>query len=69
MIIVAIIALCFTAVVAVGGLLAALFRRGMNEGRLTEILSTLQTIVSDHEARIRVLEHAQTTRAKTESGS
>ena len=43
-------------VVAVAGLLAAIFRRGQNEGRLTEILSELRRITSDHESRIRILE-------------
>lgn len=51
--------------VAIGGLLVGLFKRGVNEGRLTEILSTLQKIDSDHEIRIRVLEHAEAARMKT----
>lgn len=45
-----------TIMTAVGGLMIALFRRGSYEGRQTEILSNLQTLATDHEARIRVLE-------------
>ena len=46
-----------TMMVAVGGLLTAIWKRGKNEGRLTEILSHMETMSADHEARIRVLEH------------
>lgn len=49
---------CAAAVITLmAGFIVSLFRRGLNEGRLTEILSTLQTIASDHESRIRTLEH------------
>lgn len=51
-----VVASMFSVAVAVAGLLAALFKRGINEGRLTEILSNLQSIVHDHEMRLRELE-------------
>lgn len=47
----------FTMIVAVGGLITAIWRRGQNEGRITEILSHLEVAQADHEARIRTLEH------------
>lgn len=53
-----------TVFVAVSGLLVAIFKRGrsegVNEGRLTQILANLQTIITDHEARLRVLESHRT---------
>jgi len=42
--------------VAFTALLAALYRRGQNEGRLTEILSQLTAMTHDHETRLRALE-------------
>ena len=48
-----------TIMVAVGGLLVALFKKGYNDGRLAEILSNLQSITTDLEARMRVLETRQ----------
>jgi hypothetical protein len=42
--------------VAFAALLAALYRRGQNEGRMTEILSHLTAMGHDHEARLRALE-------------
>lgn len=54
--VVTVIASMVTVLIAVAGLLVALFRRGINEGRLAEILSNLQSLTTDHEARIRVLE-------------
>ena len=45
--------------VAVCALFAALYKRGMNEGRQTEIMSQLTALGTDHEARIRTLEQAQ----------
>jgi signal transduction histidine kinase len=42
--------------VAVSGLLVALYHRGQAEGRLMEILSQLTKIDQDHESRIRTLE-------------
>lgn len=47
----------FTMLIAVGGLVTAIWRRGQNEGRITEILSHLETMTADHESRLRVLEH------------
>ena len=47
----------FTMVVAVGGLITAIWRRGQYDGRITEILSHLEVAQADHEARIRTLEH------------
>ena len=49
----------FTMIVAVGGLLTAIWKRGQNEGRITEILSHLEVAQADHEARIRALEHGK----------
>lgn len=49
-----------TVLLAIGGVYAALFKRGVNEGRTIEILSILQTQGTDHEARIRVLEAHRT---------
>lgn len=43
-------------VVAIVGLLVALYHRGQSEGRLMEILSQLTKIDQDHETRIRSLE-------------
>lgn len=47
----------FTMLIAVGGLVTAIWRRGQNEGRITEILSHLETMTADHESRLRALEH------------
>lgn len=52
----ALIAACVAVVVAVAGLFAALYKRGLAEGRLMEILSQLAKIDQDHETRIRALE-------------
>ena len=41
---------------AVAAMFASIYRRGLNEGRVTEILSRLTAIAADHEARLRVLE-------------
>lgn len=54
--IVSIIGSMMAVAVSVAGLLAAIFKRGENEGRLTEILSQLTAMTADHEARLRALE-------------
>ena len=46
-------------VVAIAALLAALYKRGQNEGRMTEILSQLTTMAQDHETRLRTLERVK----------
>lgn len=47
--------------VAVAAIFTAVYKRGQNEGRLTEILSHLTQMGTDHEARLRALEQARTT--------
>lgn len=42
--------------VAMAGLLVSILKRGQNEGRLMEILSSLKMMMVDHETRIRSLE-------------
>lgn len=42
--------------VAVASSVTTVYKRGQNEGRLTEILSQLTTMNADHEARLRTLE-------------
>lgn len=49
-------AACVAVLVAISGLLIALYHRGQAEGRLMEILSQLTKIDQDHETRIRSLE-------------
>ena len=41
---------------AVTSTVALLYKRGANEGRITEILSQLTAMGADHEARLRALE-------------
>jgi hypothetical protein len=45
---------------AVAAMFASIYKRGLNEGRVTEILSRLTTEAADHEARLRALESART---------
>jgi hypothetical protein len=55
-VVIAIAANIVTIMFSMGGMFVALFKRGINEGRTIEILSNLQSLSTDHEARIRVLE-------------
>lgn len=53
------ISLSANAVTIIGGVISLLIltrRNGINDGRQIEILSNLQSLASDHETRIRVLE-------------
>jgi hypothetical protein len=56
-IIASIAASCVAILVAVAAIFTAMFRRGINEGRQTEIMSQLTALGADHEARLRALEH------------
>ena len=49
--------------VALGGVVVALYKRGQNEGRIAEILSHLNYMATDHEARIRALEKLRSNEA------
>jgi hypothetical protein len=59
----AVISAAIALLVAVASSVTILYKRGQNEGRLTEILSQLTTMSADHEARLRVLERTSTTGA------
>lgn len=45
--------------VAVAAIFTAVYKRGQQEGRVTEILSQLTTMMADHETRLRTLEKAR----------
>jgi hypothetical protein len=55
-VIASIAASCVAVLVAVAAIFTAFYKRGINEGRQTEILSQLAALGADHEARLRVLE-------------
>jgi hypothetical protein len=50
---------CVAMIVAVTSALIGVYKRGQNEGRLTEILSQLTAMSADHEARLRTLEKSR----------
>lgn len=59
----AVLSAAIALLVAVTSSVTTLYKRGQNEGRLTEILSQLTMMSADHEARLRVLERTSTTGA------
>ena len=52
----AVLSAAIALLVAVTSSVTTLYKRGQNEGRLTEILSQLTTMSADHESRLRALE-------------
>jgi hypothetical protein len=54
--VVSMIADLVTILAAMSGVFAVLLKRASNEGRITQILSDLQSGYADHETRLRVVE-------------